>query len=112
MAYSINSDEQPCSGKCCVAGSFNKISGNNTPQSKTIAICLSPRRRKIFKMDMIFHPWCDSVSTFSCKVKVKYAKLLFKEKTFQQALGELGMEYEPSDDIFKKVEKFVCQLYC
>ena len=40
---------------------------------------------------------CDSVSGFYVKGKVETTKLLFKEKTFQLALGELGMQAAPSE---------------
>ncbi len=54
---------------------------------------------------------CDSVSGFYGKGKAKAAKLLFKEMAYQQALGELGMEHEVSEDLCAKLDSFVCHLY-
>ena len=54
---------------------------------------------------------CDLVSGFYGKGKVKAAKLLFNEKTYPQALGELGMEHEVSKDLCAKLASFVCHLY-
>ena len=54
---------------------------------------------------------CDSVSGFYGKGKVKAAKLLFKEQAYQQALGELGMHHEVSDELCAQLGSFVCHLY-
>ena len=43
------------------------------------------------------------VSGFYGKGKVKTAKLLFKEKTFQQALGEISMEPAASECYFENL---------
>jgi 5'-3' exonuclease len=54
---------------------------------------------------------CDSVSGFYGKGKVKGAKLLFTEKTYQETLGELGMQHDLSENLFNEVQKYVCHLY-
>ena len=52
---------------------------------------------------------CDSVSGFYGKVKG--AKLLFTEKTYQETFGELGMQHDLSENLFNEVQKYVCHLY-
>lgn len=47
---------------------------------------------------------CDSVSGFYGKGKVKAAKLLFQEKAYQRALGELGMQPALSDKLLGTLE--------
>ena len=54
---------------------------------------------------------CDSVSGFYIKGKVKSAKLLFKGAGYQQTLGSLGMQHEVSEQLYDKLQAFVCHLY-
>ena len=54
---------------------------------------------------------CDYTSSFSRKGKIKPLKLLEKIPTFQEAFGFLGSQDEVPEDVMKKVNTFVCQLY-
>lgn len=52
-----------------------------------------------------------SVPGFNGEGKVNDAKLLFKEKAYQQTLAELGMQPRLSEDILIRLEKYVRHLY-
>ena len=54
---------------------------------------------------------CDSVSAFSGKGKVKAFKLAMSDRDLQSMFTDLGTNWEVSDALMKKLEKFTCQLY-
>ena len=54
---------------------------------------------------------CDSVSSFAGIGKVKPLKILRKNDEFQEVFGRLGEEWSLTEELFGKLEAFVCALY-
>ena len=54
---------------------------------------------------------CDSVSSFAGIGKVKPLKILRKNDEFQEVFARLGEEWSVTEELFGKLEAFVCALY-
>ena len=54
---------------------------------------------------------CDSVSSFAGIGKVKPLKILRKNDEFQEVFARLGEEWPVTEELFGKLEAFVCALY-
>ena len=53
---------------------------------------------------------CDSVSSFAGIGKVKPLKILRKNDEFQEVFARLGEEWSVTEELFGKLEAFVCAL--
>ena len=51
------------------------------------------------------------MSSFAGKGKVAALKILKSNENVQQALSDLGKDWELSGELFEKLELFTCQLY-
>ena len=54
---------------------------------------------------------CDTVSAFSGKGKVIPFKLVFENQKFITAFSKVGVDLNMSDNLFKSLQEFTCQLY-
>ena len=54
---------------------------------------------------------CDSVSAFFGKGKLAALKIVRRNKSFQNLFQEIGMRWEPSDDLLVKLQEFTCIMY-
>ena len=54
---------------------------------------------------------CDSVSTFAGIGKVKPLKILRKNNDFQEVFVRVGEEWSVTEELFGKLEAFVCALF-
>ena len=54
---------------------------------------------------------CDSVSAFSGKGKSKFFDVLIRNQNFTETLISIGNSFEISEELFRKVESFVCAVY-
>lgn len=60
------------------------------------------------------HSWtgCDSVSSFASQGKIKALKLLQNNSDYQQTFALLGSSWELTEELYNRIQKFACQLYC
>ena len=54
---------------------------------------------------------CDSVSGMYGKGKVRAAKLVYKSEDFQKTMEEVGTSVALTDDLFERLQIFICHLY-
>ncbi|KAK5645586.1 hypothetical protein RI129_006886 [Pyrocoelia pectoralis] len=54
---------------------------------------------------------CDTVSAFSGKGKVTPFNLVFGNEKFISLFSKIGVDVNLSDDLFKSLQEFTCQLY-
>ena len=54
---------------------------------------------------------CDTVSAFAGRGKAQALKLLKKNTRSQEALTELGQEWDLPPELMDKLEEFTCLLY-
>ncbi len=54
---------------------------------------------------------CDSTSAFAGKGKLAALRLLKSEPEYQDLFKSFGSSWEVSEEMFKKLEGFKCQLY-
>ncbi|KAK3729656.1 hypothetical protein QZH41_006396 [Actinostola sp. cb2023] len=55
---------------------------------------------------------CDTVSAFAGRGKIGALRIVKEQRSFQEMFKCLGMEWELSDDLFKKLQDFTCHMYC
>ena len=53
---------------------------------------------------------CDSVSAFSGKGKLAALKPVKRNPEFQKVFQQLGMDWEVSDELFARLQEFICLL--
>ena len=54
---------------------------------------------------------CDAISGFVGKSKQAAFKIMHRSEENQSALQHLGESFELAEEVYSKLEKFVCQLY-
>jgi len=54
----------------------------------------------------------DTVSAFAGKGKLEGLGLISKSAQHREALALLGIHWDITDDLHKKLESFTCQFYC
>ena len=54
---------------------------------------------------------CDSISAFAGRGKIKPLKILIRKKEYIEAFGELGMNWNVSEETQSVLESFVCHMY-
>ncbi|XP_070559991.1 uncharacterized protein [Ptychodera flava] len=54
---------------------------------------------------------CDTVSAFRGKSKKKLVKIMLSEESHIATFHQLGMEWEITDQLLQRIERFVCQVY-
>lgn len=55
---------------------------------------------------------CDTVSAFAGRGKIGAFRILKQHRSFQEMFELLGKEWELSEELFKKLQEFTCQMYC
>jgi len=51
---------------------------------------------------------CDTVSAFAGRGKIGALRIVKQSNSFQEMFNRLGMEWELSDDLVKKLQEFSC----
>lgn len=54
---------------------------------------------------------CDSVSSFTGKGKLCCLKIVRRETEYQEMFGQLGQEWDVSEELCGQIEKFTCLMY-